>query len=139
MPTVPTNANANKEQYRPGSSAALPLIGHIPHNRRAKPPTDSPEEAFFKGILRLNVTLRMKRTRHQLAPAMPVEEIIDGAVAGRMADRLLIGALEVVDVQHLAGPGGLGEARQQRRFRRDRHVLALALWAFFVTGPLLMA
>ena len=29
MPTVPTNANANKEQYRPGSSAALPLIGHI--------------------------------------------------------------------------------------------------------------
>src|SRR5580704_2611074 len=60
---------------------------------RAKP--------FFKGILRLNVTLRMKRTRHQLAPAMPVEEIIDGAVAGRMADRLLIGALEVVDVSRI--------------------------------------
>jgi len=57
---------------------------------------------------------------------MAVEEIIDGAVAGWMADRLLIGALEVVDVQHLAGPRGLGEARQQRRFRRDRHVLALA-------------
>jgi hypothetical protein len=57
---------------------------------------------------------------------MPVEEVIDGAVAGWMADRLLIGALEVVDVQHLAGSGGLGEARQQRLFRRDRHVLALA-------------
>jgi hypothetical protein len=57
---------------------------------------------------------------------MPVEEIIDGAVAGWMADRLLIGALEVVDVQHLPGPGGVGEARQQRLFRRDRHVLALA-------------
>ena len=57
---------------------------------------------------------------------MPVEEIIDGAVAGWMADRLLIRALEVVDVQHLPGPGGLGEARQQRLFRRDRHVLALA-------------
>jgi hypothetical protein len=84
------------------------------------------KSVFFKGILRRNVALRMKRTRHQLAPAMAVEKIIDGAVAGWMADRLLIGALEVVDVQHLSGPGGRGEARQQRAFRRDRHVLALA-------------
>jgi hypothetical protein len=38
--------HVHMQQYRPGSSVALPLIGHIPHNRRAKPPTDSPEEAL---------------------------------------------------------------------------------------------
>src|SRR5262252_2965761 len=43
-----------------------------------------------------------------------------------MPDRLFIGRLEIVDVQHLARTGGLGKARQQSLFRRKRHVLALA-------------
>src|SRR5262249_31325481 len=50
----------------------------------------------------------------------------DRAVAGSVPDGLLIGRLEIVDVQHLSGPGGLGEARQQGLLLGHRHVLALA-------------
>jgi hypothetical protein len=42
-----------------------------------------------------------------------------------MSDRLFIGRLEVVDVQQLARPRGLGKLRQQRLLFRKRHVLAL--------------
>jgi hypothetical protein len=82
------------------------------------------ESRFFKSFLGFEVTVRMKRTRHQLAPAMTIEKIIDCAVAGLPADRLLIGLLEVVDVQHLAGAGGFGKARQQGLLLCHRHVLA---------------
>src|SRR5262245_2458669 len=68
----------------------------------------------------------MKRTRHQFAPAMPAQKVIDRAVAGSVPDGLLIGHLEIMDVQHLSGPGGLGEARQQGLLLGHRHVLALA-------------
>ena len=81
---------------------------------------------FFKSFLSRRVTLGMKRTRHQLAPAMPVQKIVDCAVAGRVPDRLFIGRLEIVDVQHLARSGSPGKARQQSLFRGKRHVLALA-------------
>jgi hypothetical protein len=57
---------------------------------------------------------------------MPAEKIINRAVAGLVADLLLIGPLEIVNVQHLTGAGGFGEARQQRFLFRDRHVLAQA-------------
>jgi hypothetical protein len=43
-----------------------------------------------------------------LAPTAPGQQIVDRAVAGRMSDRLFIGRLEVVDVQQLARPSGLG-------------------------------
>src|SRR3974390_3577281 len=69
---------------------------------------------FFKGVLSRDVTLRVERPRHQLAPAMATEQIINRAVAGRVADRLLIGVLEVVDVEQFASTGGCGKARQQR-------------------------
>src|SRR5262245_17809242 len=68
----------------------------------------------------------MKRTRHQFAPAMPGQKVIDRAVAGSVPDGLLIGHLEIMDVQYLSGPGGLGEARQQGLLLGHRHVLALA-------------
>src|SRR5215813_4438633 len=64
----------------------------------------------------------MKRTRHQFAPAMPGQKVVDRAVAGSVPDGLLIGRLEIVDVQHLSGPGGLGEARQQGLLLGHRHV-----------------
>src|SRR5215471_10265656 len=67
----------------------------------------------------------MKRTRHQLAPAMPGQEIMDRAVAGLVPDRLFIGRLEIVDVQHLACSGGLAKPRQQSPLLAKRHVLAL--------------
>src|SRR6516162_6395237 len=41
------------------------------------------------------------RPMHQLAPIVAVENIIDGAVACRVPDRLLIRRLQIVDVQHL--------------------------------------
>src|SRR5215468_10549419 len=80
---------------------------------------------FFKSVLSLDVTLWMKWTRHQLAPAMPGQEIVDRAVAGRMPDRLFIGRLEILDVQRLARPSGLGKIFQQRLLFLKRHVLAL--------------
>src|SRR6516164_5997637 len=83
------------------------------------------ESRFFKSSLSCNVAFGMEWTRHQFAPAMPVQKIVDGAVAGRMPNRLFIGCLEVVDVQHLARTGSLGKARQQSLFTGQRHVLAL--------------
>ena len=62
--------------------------------------TASGKPFFFKSILRCNVTLGVKRTRHQLAPAVP------GAADYRLCaalvscpDRLFVGRLEIVDVQ----------------------------------------
>jgi hypothetical protein len=84
-----------------------------------RPASGSPKPRFLS---------RMERTRHQLAPAMPSEKSVDraGAGAGAVADRLLVGLLEIVDVQHLTGAGGFGKARQQRFLLRYRPVLALA-------------
>jgi hypothetical protein len=45
---------------------------------------------FFKGVLSRDVALRMERSRHQLAPAMPAEKLVNRALAGLVADRLLI-------------------------------------------------
>ena len=81
---------------------------------------------FFKSFLSREVALGMKRTRHQLAPAMPVQKIVDRAVAGRMPDRLFVGRFEIVNIQHLARPGGLGKVRQQSLLPGKRHILALA-------------
>jgi hypothetical protein len=39
-----------------------------------------------------------------------VQQVIDRAVAGRVPDRFLVGRLEIVDVQHLAGAGRFGKA-----------------------------
>jgi hypothetical protein len=60
--------------------------------------SNSPELHFFKSILRCKVALGIKRTRHQLAPALPVQKIMDRAVAGCVPDRPLIGRLEIMDV-----------------------------------------
>src|SRR5215831_7697717 len=67
---------------------------------------------FFKRVLSRKVALRMKWSRHQLAPAMPGQQIIDRAVAGRMSDRLFVGCLKIVDVQHFTRASRLGKPRQ---------------------------
>jgi len=66
----------------------------------------------------------MERTRHQLAPAMPCQKIVDRAVAGFVPDRLFVGGLEIVDVQQFARSRRLGKARQQGLLLGQRHVLA---------------
>ena len=82
--------------------------------------------AFFKGGLSRNAAFGMKRTRHQLAPAMPGKKIVDRALAGLVPDRLFVGRLEIVDVQQFTCAGSPGKTRQQRLFIRHRHVLAFA-------------
>src|SRR6202023_342362 len=84
------------------------------------------ESHFFKSVLSRDVASGVKRTRHQLAPAVPGQKIIDRALAGFVPDGLFVGRLEIVDVQHFAGSGGLGKAHQQGFFLFQRHVLALA-------------
>src|SRR5258708_27521327 len=81
---------------------------------------------FFKSILRRQVALGMERTRHQFAPAVPVQEVIDRAVAGRMPDRFLVGCLEIVDVQHLAGARRFGKTREHGVLFGQRHVFVLS-------------
>ena len=57
---------------------------------------------------------------------MPGQKIVDRAVAGWVSDGLLVGSLEIVDVQHLTGSGRLAKPRQQGLFLGQSHVLALA-------------
>ena len=45
----------------------------------------------------------MKRSWHQLTPGVSVQQVVDRAVAGGVSDRFLVGGLEIMDVQHLAG------------------------------------
>src|SRR6516164_196381 len=81
---------------------------------------------FFKSILRRQVALGMKRTRHQLAPAVPVQKVIDRAVAGCVADPFLVGRLEIMDIQHLAGTGRLSKACEQGLLFGQGHILVFA-------------
>src|SRR5258708_33895735 len=57
---------------------------------------------FFKSILRRQVALGMERTRHQFAPAVPVNEVIDRAVPGGMPDRFLSACLAIGNLQNLS-------------------------------------
>src|SRR5215470_4153893 len=92
--------------------------------------------AFFKGGLSRNAAFGMKRTRHQLAPAMPGKKIVDRALAGRVPDGLFVGYLEIVDIQQLARPGGFGKAHQQGLFLSQGHILALATAAWLASQRL---
>src|SRR6202795_2114202 len=84
------------------------------------------ENGFFKSVLSRNVAFGMEWTRHQLAPAMPGQKIVDRAVAGGVPDGLFVGRLEIMNVQHFARPGGIGKTPQQGLFLSQRHVLAFA-------------
>jgi hypothetical protein len=92
--------------------------------------------SFFKSVLSRNVALRMERSRHQLAPAMPGQKTVDCAVAGFVHDGLFVCCLDIVDVQHFARPGGLGKTFQQDLFLSQRHVLALAPAAWLASQRL---
>src|SRR5665811_1580088 len=81
---------------------------------------------FFKSVLSRDVAFGMKWPRHQLAPAMPGQKIIDRAVAGLVPDGLFVGHLDIVDVQHFASSGGFRKTIEQGRFFGQGHVFALA-------------
>ena len=67
------------------------------------------ESRFFKSVLSRDVACGMKRTRHQFAPAMAGQNIIDRAVAGFVPDGRFAGCLEIVEIQHLARARGLAK------------------------------
>ena len=71
---------------------------------------------FFKSILRCKVTFGMKWTRHQFAPAVPVQQVIDRAVAGYVTNCFLVRRLEIVDIQHLPRARRVGKTREQGVF-----------------------
>jgi hypothetical protein len=79
--------------------------------------------------------LGMKRTRHQLAPAMPGQKVVDRAVAGLVPDGLLIGCLEIVDVYISPAPAALAKRASNAfssatvMFSRRRPPLGLGLRA----------
>src|SRR5260221_13291535 len=111
---VPLGAQHGRGRFiRPKCASSANMMRKL---QSAGPSSQQLESRFFKSVLSREVALGMERTWHQLTPAMPVQKIVDRAVAGRMPDRLLIGRLEIMDVQHLARPGGLGKARQQSLF-----------------------
>jgi len=60
-----------------------------------------------------------------------MQQIVDRAIAGFVADGLFISRLEIVDVQQFASTSGLGIAGQQGLFLCNAHVLALASAAWF--------
>jgi hypothetical protein len=68
----------------------------------------------------------MDWARHQLAPAMPGQKIVDRAVAGGVPDRLFVSRLEIVDILHFTRSRRLAKALQQHLLGGRRHVLALA-------------
>src|SRR6516162_5402422 len=90
------------------------------------PSSQHQESRFFKIILGREVALGMMWTRHQFTPAMPMQKVVDRAVAGRVTDGFLVGNLEIMDVQQFAGAGRFGKTRQQRLFFGHRHVLVFA-------------
>src|SRR5580704_14240213 len=116
---MPTGAQHGRGRFiRPNRASSANMI------RRRRPAglaSQHVESRFFKSILGVEVAFGMKRTRHQLAPAVTVEQVINRALTGWMADRLLVSAFEIGNVHHLAGPGGVGKARQQRLFFGERH------------------
>src|SRR5215472_9700112 len=124
---VPIGAQHGRGRFmRPKRASSANMMRSRRPRRAAGLSSQRQESCFFKSILRFQVTLGMKRPRHQLAPVVPVEQIIDRAVAGLMTDLLLVGSLQIMDVQHFAGTGGRGKTRQERLFLGQAHVLALA-------------
>ena len=74
-----TAASAGEQGPASGRGNA-PSLPHVPA-----------KALFFLSFLRRLIPLRMKRTRHQLAPLMARQEIVDRTVACRMPDFLLVG------------------------------------------------
>ena len=68
----------------------------------------------------------MKWTRHQFAPAVPVQQVIDRAVAGCVTNCSLVRRLKIVDVQHLPRTRRFGKTREQGVFFGQCHVFVFA-------------
>src|SRR6266566_6679201 len=65
---------------------------------------------FFKVFLRLQIPVRMKGTRHQLAPVVAGQKIVDRAVACWVPDHLFIGCFWCREYSRGPGHADLGLA-----------------------------
>ena len=82
--------------------------------------------SFFKGRLGRNVCLGVPRARDDLAPAVAIEQPVDGARSHRLAYALLVGAAHLCHLQHAAGAGLPDEGGKQLSLVLGREVLVIA-------------
>ena len=82
------------------------------------------ETVFFKVFLRLQIPVRMIRTRHQLAPVMAGQKVVDRAVACWVPDCLFVGCFQVVNIQELAGACRFRELLEKSLLLFQRHVFS---------------
>ena len=68
---------------------------------------------FFKTLLLSWVCLRVPRTRQELAPAVSLQQAVDGALMHLMTNALLIGALDFSGGRDLPLHGSREEGREQ--------------------------
>src|SRR5215471_12116318 len=89
------------------------------------------ETVFFKVLLRLQIPVRMKGTRHQLAPIMTGQKIVDRAVACWVPDRLFISCFQVVNIQELSGACRFRELLEKSLLLFQRHIFSYSPAARF--------
>src|SRR5215471_5400770 len=120
-PTEPSFISKHNSQWATLSRCKKARLGH----RSSKP-------FFFKVFLRLQIAVRMKRTRHQLAPVMTGQKIVDRAVACWMPDRFFIGCFQVVNIQELSRPCRFGKLLEKSLLLSQGHIFsystAARLW-----------
>src|SRR6516165_9631414 len=66
----------------------------------------------------------MKGTRHQLAPIMTGQKIVDRAVACWVPDLLFISCFQVVNIQELSGACRFGELLEKSPLLFQRHIFS---------------
>src|SRR5215470_12884 len=71
----------------------------------------------------------MKRTRHQLAPVMTGQKIVDRAVACWMPDRFFIGCFQVVNIQELSGACRFGKLLEKSLLLSQGHIFSYSTTA----------
>src|SRR5215468_9015466 len=107
-------------------------MGDLEQMQEGAPWSPQLETFFFKVFLRLQIAVRMKRTRHQLAPVMTGQKIVDRAVACWMPDRFFIGCFQVVNIQELSGACRFRKLLEKSLFLFQRHIFsystAARLW-----------
>src|SRR5215831_2397491 len=107
-------------------------MGDLEQMQDGEPWSPQIETLFFKGFLRLQISVRMMRTRHQLTPIVAGEKIVDRAIACGAPDRLFISCFQVVNIQQLSGACRFGKLLEKSLLLFQRHVFsyspAARLW-----------
>src|SRR6516165_7059875 len=132
---TPLGAQHGRGRFiRPNRASSANIIrnGRPRADARRRALVTSARNLFFKVFLRLQIPVRMKRTRHQLAPVMAGQKIVDRAVACWVPNRLFIGCFQVVNIQELSGACRFRKLLEKSLFLFQRHIFsystATRLW-----------